>query len=955
MADAYIYDQDCDDFTTIGLCGRLHESVCTFEEEANGMSELTLEHPIDPERRFDLLRPGRIIKAMVPVRNIPELDGDTQEYVKSVQKWYVRKDASKLERTVFNKRDDQIEAERAEAQAANRAAQEDRRRRREAGEDVSDESESDIDIDKIKKKKLKVLKKGAKVTITRNWGDLYPEVRVKIGKVTGYIMLAALDDKTVETHTFTTVKKKDTIFSFYEDMDRSWTAKEQLFRIYSARREGEKVVVQARHIFYDNAHTLTVYNSNASVSLATVLKGIKKHRIGSCETVFVTNIKGSRSGAHYENKNLVEALLDPEEGIAARWGGDVIRDNFECTLIDEAGFDRGVCLDYGHDLLGVEYTVNWDNVITAVRPIGKTADGKNLYIKGYKGLVESSRAKLYPHRRVAVLEVSEAQVKKGELTTPEARVKLKAAAKELLASGADRPEVSVHVTFQQLGETVEYAAYKGLKDLFLFDLVRVRNPRIGVDVKARVTRVVWNCRLQRMEEVELGTLRDLSPKVPGYQLSGGINGGKIAPGTITSAELDDESINVRHMQADSVNAQAIQALAVTAEKIAADAINATHIQAGSVTADKLEAGVITAGMLSAFNAVIHQIDAGHVAADTLDAAVATLGVLTAGSAGFDRATVRHLVSEAMHLEFGAMGEVFIRNLSVAYAQMIGAAIGNLCVKARDGNYYSIDVGADGTVTATPATVTESEIVAGQTETGRNILETSILAESLSTSNLLATYALVNQLDAARIDVDQLFAREAFINKLRTSEIIGGKSLTIIAGEVDEAKELANGAVAGTVIQYASGVSPNAPPASGWSTTPPEHEQGRYIWQKTVTTYVNGTSRQSTPVNISGADGEPATVLRIDSSRGTVFKNNLVSTTLSAVIYRGPERVTDMEGLRRVFGAGAYLQWSWQRLDEDRFGVISADDSRIGDGGFSFTLSPEDVDTKVTFMCELIVE
>jgi len=74
-----------------------------------------------------------------------------------------------------------------------------------------------------------------------------------------------------------------------------------------------------------------------------------------------------------------------------------------------------------------------------------------------------------------------------------------------------------------------------------------------------------------------------------------------------------------------------------------------------------------------------------------------------------------------------------------------------------------------------------------------------------------------------------------------------------------------------------------------------------------------------------------------------------------VIYRGPERITDMTGLRRVFGAGAYLQWSWQRLDEDRFGVISADDSRISAGGFSLTLSPEDVDTKVTFMCELIVD
>ena len=198
MAETYIYDQDCDDFATLGLCGRLDEMSCTFEEEANGMSELTLEHPIDPEGRFALLLPGRILKATVPVRNIPELDEETLDYVKSVQTWYVRKDASKIERSIYNKRDDQIAAEREAAQEANRLAREDRKRRKDAGEDVSGEAENDIDVDKIKKKRLKLLKKGAKVTVTKDWGDRYPEVRVKVGKVTGYLASVALDDKVRE-------------------------------------------------------------------------------------------------------------------------------------------------------------------------------------------------------------------------------------------------------------------------------------------------------------------------------------------------------------------------------------------------------------------------------------------------------------------------------------------------------------------------------------------------------------------------------------------------------------------------------------------------------------------------------------------------------------------------------------------------------------------------------------
>lgn len=103
----------------------------------------------------------------------------------------------------------------------------------------------------------------------------------------------------------------------------------------------------------------------------------------------------------------------------------------------------------------------------------------------------------------------------------------------------------------------------------------------------------------------------------------------------------------------------------------------------------------------------------------------------------------------------------------------------------------------------------------------------------------------------------------------------------------------------------------------------------------------------------GEKGEDAVTLRIESSRGTVFKNDQAATVLSVVIYKGSERITDSATMKSVFGNAAYLQWKWQRLDDESFGIISSGDSRFGDNGFTFTLSPEDVDTKVTFMCELI--
>ena len=96
-------------------------------------------------------------------------------------------------------------------------------------------------------------------------------------------------------------------------------------------------------------------------------------------------------------------------------------------------------------------------------------------------------------------------------------------------------------------------------------------------------------------------------------------------------------------------------------------------------------------------------------------------------------------------------------------------------------------------------------------------------------------------------------------------------------------------------------------------------------------------------------------LVIESSRGTVFKNNEASTVLSVIIYRGSQRITNITELRTAMGNSAYLQWKWRRITDNDYGIISASDKHISENGFKYTISPTDVDTQVTYMCELINE
>ena len=61
-------------------------------------------------------------------------------------------------------------------------------------------------------------------------------------------------------------------------------------------------------------------------------------------------------------------------------------------------------------------------------------------------------------------------------------------------------------------------------------------------------------------------------------------------------------------------------------------------------------------------------------------------------------------------------------------------------------------------------------------------------------------------------------------------------------------------ISGVDVEYASGSSQTSPPTSGWSTTAPAWQDGRYIWQRTVTTLANGTKSISEPTCIQGAKG-----------------------------------------------------------------------------------------------------
>ena len=899
-----IFDKFATDFSGNGI-GPLCPSSCEVSETLNGEYELTMVHPLDELGKWQRIESGRILRVPVPSAMTPHVHLITQ----TATEIYKTNGSSRPIRSSTS----------------------------------------------TKGKVLAKYKRNKQVALIEKTSSTWYLVIGPDGKQ-GYMQKSHL----------TYVRTDYSLAEATGEVVEPSQQRDQPFRIYRVVPELDKITVYARHIFYDLLdNMIKAYKPNKARIGSVVVQGISDSCLSEHDFTFYSDLdsvadeealEDDANTVDFVNINPVDALIG-DSGVVHFYGGELARDWFDVYLIKRVGLDSGVQIREGKNLLGINYDVDDTDVITRIMPTGEDKDGELLYLP--ETYVDSPHVDEYPNARWSHLAVEDCKENPKKTkdnpkkTKEQCYTQMRNAAQKEFDNGCDLPKVTLSVDFINCAEAEEYRQYGHLQNIYLGDGVRVITKRLGIAVTLRMTEYSFDCLTRKYTKMTLGTVADglEANTISARQIpAGSITGSKIAINSVGIGQLQDGSVGSLQIQDAAIGNTHIQHAAIEQAHIAEAAITYAHIAQACVEA-------LTSGSLEAITAKIQSLEASDIQTDTLAAALAAFTVITAGTATFDAATVQHLVAEALNISFGVGDEVFINNLKVAYAQMVSAAIGNLCIKASDGNYYTIDVDANGNVSATPATVTEGEIVSGQTDAGRVILETDITAASLNTGNLMATYALVNKIDAARIDVDQLMARQAFIDALYTSQIYGGQSLEFIIGSqndaIQAAKDAADSAVAQVQVLYASGPSSAVAPAAGWSTVAPAHQEGQYVWQKTVTTFNNGETESSMPTCLSGADGEPATTLRIDSSRGTVFKNNAVSTVLTAVIYRGGERITDMNTLHITFGSGAYLQWSWQRLDEERFGVISASDSRLINDGFSFVLSADDVDTKVTFMCELI--
>ena len=140
----------------------------------------------------------------------------------------------------------------------------------------------------------------------------------------------------------------------------------QAFRIANVDKTRKKITIKANHIFYDSANYVIADSYVVEKNCNDALDHLNNATDTTSPYTTTSNINKIAS-YRCVRKSLYEAI----QTVLERWGGHLVRDNFDIKIMDSIGTDNGVVVRYGKNLKNITATYNWDAVATKLMPVGK--------------------------------------------------------------------------------------------------------------------------------------------------------------------------------------------------------------------------------------------------------------------------------------------------------------------------------------------------------------------------------------------------------------------------------------------------------------------------------------------------------------------------------------------------------------------------------------------------------
>lgn len=272
---------------------------------------------------------------------------------------------------------------------------------------------------------------------------------------------------------------------------------EQGFRVYNPQRKSHKITCTCKHLFYDTASYLI---KDAYVVDKTCNDALD-HLNNACDgvTPFVTlsNIQEIKS-LRVVRKSLEEAVAT----VLEQYGGHLVRDNYNLSILSQIGQDNGVTLRYGKNIQDITVKEDWSKVVTKLLPVGK--DGLLLpdtYITtndlnpsdAYYGLL---------YDRPYTKTVSFTQDLPEEEYQVDGKLDEEAYKNALLQ---DLKDQAIAYLQANCVPSINYSVKAGIDKITdVGDTIEVYHERLGINMMTSVISVKWDCIQKRYTEVNFG-------------------------------------------------------------------------------------------------------------------------------------------------------------------------------------------------------------------------------------------------------------------------------------------------------------------------------------------------------------------------------------------------------------------------------------------------------------------
>lgn len=277
----------------------------------------------------------------------------------------------------------------------------------------------------------------------------------------------------------------------------------QLFRIYSVSKPQSGIVtIDAQHISYDLnmniVSPMSLKTVNANYALTQILENTYfEHPFTAVSTL--STIGNFEITEPVSARNCFGGM---EGSILDHFGGEYEFDNFTVKLHANRGADNGVSISYGKNLTNIEATTDIQGVYTSIYPYAIDSEGV-LYTLPEK-VITLGTASSYGAARTLALDLSD-KFEDGETIT---ETKLRNYANAYASNNnIDTPDENIKVSFVQLWQSKEYETIALLERVKLCDIVTVKHPILGVSVKTKVIKTIYDSLKEKYVEIELGTAR----------------------------------------------------------------------------------------------------------------------------------------------------------------------------------------------------------------------------------------------------------------------------------------------------------------------------------------------------------------------------------------------------------------------------------------------------------------